>query len=72
MLESSTLEARVAELERGFAELRQTVAGAQTNANWIDRMRGCVTDREAFREAMEYGRQYRYSDRPTDERGEEP
>jgi hypothetical protein len=71
MPKSSTLEARVAELERGFAELHQRIASGHANANWIDRMKGCVTDHEAFRETMEYGRQYRHSDRPSDELGEE-
>lgn len=66
MQEIETLERRVVELERGFADLRQQLASNQ-KVNWIERMKGCVTDREAFREATEFGRQYRYSDRPNDE-----
>ena len=62
-----TLEMRVADLERSLADLRQMIASRSTSPNWIERMKGCVNDREAFQEAMEYGRQYRYADRPDDQ-----
>lgn len=69
-MKTEDLETRVADLERGLADLRSRLASAPIGTNWIDRMKGCVTDHEAFQEAMEYGRQFRHADRPVDENGE--
>jgi hypothetical protein len=67
MENNANLEKRVSELERIVADLQQRLQTPPVNSNWMENMKGCVNDVEAFREAMEYGREFRHSDRPPDD-----
>ena len=69
MQDTSNLEQRVATLERIVAELQSQIRAPSTTQDWLKRI-GTVTDVEAFDRAMEYGRQYRNSDTPSDEMSE--
>jgi hypothetical protein len=69
--ENGDLERRVAAVEQAVAELRKQLA-AVTPVNWLDRVKGSITDEEAFLEALEYGRAIREADRPADEADEKP
>lgn len=66
MLDEKAIEQRLATLEQEVANLKK-----QSNStNWIEKMAGSISDEEAFLEALEYGREFRDSDKPIDENGE--
>ena len=65
-------------IEERLLALESAVAGLQfrlsrtAGPDWIDKITGSITDDEAFREALEYGRAFRHADRPEDEPGQQP
>ena len=66
-----TIEQRLAALEAAVKELQSRLPPPPVAApNWLDKVIGSVSDSEAFEQALEYGRAYRYADRPPDEPGE--
>jgi hypothetical protein len=74
-MNKSTLEQRVAELERAMVELRGERANGRAprgDGSWLDHLIGSISDQDAFEEASEYGRAFRTADRPPDDPGESP
>jgi hypothetical protein len=65
-----TVEQRLAALEAAVKEIQNRLGLAPLAERWWEKIPP-VEDIEAFREAMEYGRAYRYADRPPDEPGEQ-
>ena len=63
----ATVEERLTALENYVAEIDRRLAMRPIDPNWLDRFIGSVSDKEAFEEALEYGRQFRYAERPKDE-----
>jgi hypothetical protein len=72
MTNPSTLEERVTMLERTIADLQRRLASEAPPENWLEKVAGSITDEEAFLEALEYGRAFRQSDRPTDPNNGQP
>jgi hypothetical protein len=62
----------LATLERAVGDLQQRLAGVVPAGNWLEKIAGSVSDEAAFLEALEFGRAFRYADRPPDEPGEKP
>jgi hypothetical protein len=70
MPEEKTVEERLAALEAAVHELQDLLRSRPPAPNWWETAFGSISDRQAFHEAMEYGRAYRHADRPPDEPGE--
>ena len=67
MLDTATLEERLITLERVVLDLQHKVDSKPTiTNNWLESLIGSISDDAAFLEALEYGRAFRQSDRPTD------
>jgi hypothetical protein len=71
MAEEQTVEQRIAALEAAVRELQSRLPPPTAALNWWEKI-GPITDREAFEQVLEYGRAFRYADRPPDEPGEQP
>jgi hypothetical protein len=67
MAEEKTIEQRLTALEEAVRELQSRLPPPARN--WLDKVIGPIgnVDKEAFEQAMEYGRQYRCADRPPDD-----
>jgi hypothetical protein len=65
-----TIEQRLAALAAAVKEIQDRLGPPPSAEKWWEKIPP-VTDIEAFNEAMEYGRAYRYADRPPDEPGEQ-
>lgn len=68
----STVEQRLTALEKAVADLQKRMAQGRVPENWLEHVTGAVTDDEAFRKILEYGREFRYADRPSDAPDEQP
>jgi hypothetical protein len=62
-----TLERRLTALELAVSELNQKLGGGSVSEDWLQRLKGSISDEAAFAEALEYGRTFRQSDQPVDE-----
>jgi hypothetical protein len=71
MLADKTIEERLAALEAAVQELQNLVRKPAPARNWWEQTFGSISDIQAFEEAMEYGRAFRYADRLPDEPGEQ-
>jgi hypothetical protein len=71
MSTETTLEQRLAAVERAVVDLQSRLAGGSPPSDWLGKVTGSVTDEAAFREALEFGRDFRSTDRPPDEADEE-
>jgi hypothetical protein len=60
-------ERRLQAVEQAVADMQRRLAKAPDPDNWLERVIGSISDVEAFEEALEYGREFRYADRPADE-----
>jgi hypothetical protein len=67
MLDEAAIEKRLANLEKEVAVLKQKNNNDSTSDNWLNKLIGSISDKEAFDKALEYGREFRQSDRPIDE-----
>jgi hypothetical protein len=67
MSSETSLEQRLAAVERAITDLERRFAGAATPSNWLVEVTGSVTDGAAFREVLEIGRAFRSADLPPDE-----
>lgn len=67
MAEEKSIEQRLAALEEAVREIQSRLPPPAPN--WLDKVIGPINnvDPQAFEQALEYGRQYRYADRPPDE-----
>ena len=66
MLDTVTLEQRLITLEQAVSDLQHKVDHQPSTDNWLETLKGSVSDDGAFLEALEYGRAFRQSDRPID------
>jgi hypothetical protein len=71
MAEEKTIEQRLAALQEAVLVLQSRLPPPAPAAKWWETLPQ-ITDLKAFRQAMEYGREYRYADRPPDEPDEQP
>jgi len=63
MPNEAVLEQRLEALEQAVAEVQRRLAEQPAANNWLDRVRGSISDEPAFLEAMELGRSFRYAGR---------
>ncbi|MFN5516592.1 MAG: transferase hexapeptide repeat containing protein [Cyanobacteriota bacterium] len=71
MLDIETLERRLITLEKVVFELQHKLDSKPSSDNWLERLIGSISDDSAFLEALEYGREFRQSDKPIDDLGKE-
>jgi glycine cleavage system H lipoate-binding protein len=67
MLDEATIERRLITLEQTVGELQQKVNSKPINESWLQKLTGSISDEAVFLEALEYGQNFRQSDRPIDE-----
>ena len=63
---------RLEAVEQAVAEIQRRLDMVPNSDNWLERVIGSISDVEAFEEALAYGREFRYSDRPADADDEKP
>lgn len=71
MLDAITLEQRLISLEQAVFDLQYKLENKleisqPITDNWLERIVGSISDDEAFLKALEYGRTFRQSDKPSD------
>ena len=62
MLDETTIEQRLVNLERTVVELQRLFQVTQPTpvaSNWLEKVTGSISDGEAFLEVLEYGRSFR-------------
>jgi hypothetical protein len=64
------LEQRLTVLEQAVSDLQRRLL-TRPSENWLEELTGSFKDEPAFDQVIEYGRQFRWSDRP-DNGGEVP
>lgn len=69
MLDTATLERRLITLEQVVFDLQHKFDSKPSPDNWLERLIGSISDDSAFLEALEYGREFRQSDKPIDDTG---
>ena len=67
MLDETTIEQRLVNLEHTVAELKRQPVAAPATRNWLEKVTGSISDEQAFLEVLEYGKSLRHADRPADE-----
>jgi hypothetical protein len=67
MSQASTIEQRLAQVEKELAELKQQVQGQNAKKNWIDSVTGSFKDDPEFDEILRLGKEIRDADKPADE-----
>jgi hypothetical protein len=72
MLDETILERRLVTLEKSVSDLQQKFESKPISENWLEKLIGSISDEVAFLEALEYGRDFRQADKPTDECDEQP
>jgi exonuclease VII small subunit len=70
MAADNTFEDRLSALEATVSRLQREILSLRAGANWLDRVVGSMKDEPAFLEAMEYGREFRQADRPSEDAAE--
>ena len=60
-----TLDRRVVALEQAVFDLQRRLLTPPAE-DWLEEMTGSFKDEPAFDEVVEYGRQFRWADRPAD------
>jgi len=63
MLPQSTLEERVAHMEKDLAELRTELHRLRSGGGWIDKITGSFKDDPDFEEILRLGQEIRRADR---------
>ncbi|WP_019502000.1 hypothetical protein [Pseudanabaena sp. PCC 6802] len=69
MLDIETLERRLITLEQVVFDLQHKLDSKPSSDNWLEKLIGSISDDSAFLEALEYGREFRQSDKPIDDVG---
>jgi hypothetical protein len=72
MLDETILENRLVTLEQAVSELQRKFESKPISENWLEKLIGSISDEVAFLEVLEYGRDFRQADKPTDECDEQP
>lgn len=67
-----SVEERLAALEAAVNELREEAGKNQPKGNWLEQITGSFKDDPVFDEILRYGREFRQSDSPSDDRQETP
>ncbi len=67
MSDASTIEQRLAQVEKELAELKQQVQGRNPKKNWIDSVTGSFNDDPEFDEILRLGKEIRDADKPAEE-----
>jgi len=66
MSNETTLEQRLAAVERALADIQDRLNGGPISPSWLDKITGSITDESAFRKVLEFGHAFRSADRPSD------
>ncbi|WLT39244.1 hypothetical protein NON20_06455 [Synechocystis sp. B12] len=69
MSESTTIEQRLKNLEQVVFELQNKVDSNDSHGNWLEKMVGSISDDAVFLESLEYGREFRQSEKFIDDNG---
>ena len=72
MTKEKEFESRLAALEQAVASFQNRLVDQNDPRSGLQKLIGSMTDLEGFEEVLKYGREFRHSDRPTDEDSEEP
>ena len=67
MSQASTIEQRLAHVERDVTDLKSEFGRLSSKGNWIDRIVGSFKDDPEFEEILRLGREIRQADRPDQE-----
>ncbi len=67
MLDETTVEQRLVNLERTVAQLQHQLQVTPLTSNWLEKVTGSISDEQAFLEVLEYGKSFRQADKPTNE-----
>jgi hypothetical protein len=70
MLDETTIEQRLVNLELTVSELKRLLIASPTSSNWLEKVTGSISDEQAFLKVLEYGKSLRYADKPADEMSE--
>ncbi len=70
MLDETTLERRLTTLEQAVFNLQNKLDSKPSSDNWLEKLIGSISDDAAFLEAIEYGRAFRQSDKPSSDANE--
>jgi len=72
MTKEEEFERRLVAVEDAVADLQLRLKKMPDSEDWLYKVAGAITDVEGFKEVLEYGREFRYLDRPMDEDNEVP
>jgi transposase len=62
----SSIEARLATVERTIAGILTRLEKTEPTAGWLKQFRGCMSDEPGFADFVRHGREFRQADRPSD------
>ncbi len=66
MSDQPSVEERLTNLEKAVGDLQARFHTRTVAADWLEKVKGSISDDEAFQQVLEYGRQFRQADRPDD------
>jgi hypothetical protein len=72
MSRDDEFERRLVAVEQAVAELQRRLADSRDPRAGLQKLIGSMAHAEGFEEFVKYGREFRHSDRPPDEDGDEP
>jgi hypothetical protein len=67
MSESTTIEQRLAQVEKEIADLRNDIKSLKPSGKWIDAISGTFKDDPEFDEVLRLGKEIRDADKAADE-----
>ena len=62
MATAATVEERLTAVEQAVEMIQWALATTPVSGNWLEQVKGSITDDEAFQKALEYGRAWRQID----------
>ncbi len=66
MLDEVKLEQRLIMIEKAISHLQNQMNEPTQPQNWVEKMTGSISDKEAFLEALEYGKIWRETEQMRD------